>query len=90
MLIIFIPNYYFRSNCHKIFPSFGLVLEILNMLKNFIEKVGTMSFIMLLVVLSIIVVSEYLFLKGNKLEAIFIAFWAPTILGFMNFLKYRK
>ena len=60
------------------------------MLKNFIGKVGAMSFILLLVVLSIIVVSEYLFLTGNKLEAIFIAFWAPTILGFMNFLKYRK
>ena len=60
------------------------------MIKNFIGKIGTMSFIMLLVVLSIIVISEYLFLTGHKLEAIFIAFWAPTILGFMNYLKYRK
>lgn len=60
------------------------------MLKNFIDKVGAMSFIMLLVVLSIIVVSEYLFLTGSKLEAIFIAFWAPTILGFMNYLKFKK
>ncbi|MBT8320481.1 MAG: hypothetical protein KJO90_02295 [Eudoraea sp.] len=60
------------------------------MLKNFIGKIGTMSFVMLLVVLSIIIVSEYLFLTGNKLEAIFIAFWAPTILGFMNYLKYRS
>jgi hypothetical protein len=24
------------------------------------------------------------------LDAIFIAFWAPTILGFMNYFKYRK
>ena len=45
---------------------------------------------MLLVVLSIIVVSEYLFLGGRKLDAIFVAFWAPTILGFMNYLKYKK
>lgn len=45
---------------------------------------------MLLVVLSIILVSEYLFLTGKKLDAIFIAFWAPTILGFMNYLKHRK
>lgn len=60
------------------------------MIKNFIDKLGVMSFVMLLVVLSIIVVSEYLFLTGNKLEAIFIAFWAPTILGFMNYLKYKK
>lgn len=49
-----------------------------------------MNFIMLLVVLSIIIVSEVMFLRGHKLEAIFIAFWAPTILGFMNYLKYRE
>lgn len=49
-----------------------------------------MNCIMLLVVLSIIIVSEYHFLQGDKLEAIFIAFWAPTILGFMNYLKYKK
>lgn len=45
---------------------------------------------MLLLVLCIIIVSEVLFLKGRKLDAIFIAFWAPTILGFMNYLKYKK
>jgi len=60
------------------------------MLKNFIQTVGVINIILLLVVLSIIVVSEYLFLTGNKLDAIFIAFWAPTILGFMNYFKYRK
>lgn len=60
------------------------------MLKNFIDRIGIMNCIMLLVVLSIILVSEYLFLTGKKLDAIFIAFWAPTILGFMNYLKHRK
>ncbi len=60
------------------------------MLKNFIKSVGVINIILLLVVLSIIVVSEYIFLSGNKLDAIFIAFWAPTILGFMNYFKYRK
>ncbi|WP_425236035.1 hypothetical protein [Ulvibacterium sp.] len=60
------------------------------MFKNFIERVGVMNCILLLVVLSIIVVSEYLFLSGKKLDAIFVAFWAPTILGFMNYLKYKK
>ncbi|WP_228027868.1 hypothetical protein [Costertonia aggregata] len=59
-------------------------------MKKFIERVGAMNCIMLLVVLSIIIVSEYLFLNGKKLDAIFIAFWAPTILGFMNYLKYKK
>ena len=60
------------------------------MIKNFIERVGAMNCVMLLVVLSIIVVSEVLFLSGEKLDAIFIAFWAPTILGFMNYLKYKE
>ncbi|MBD0778104.1 hypothetical protein HPE56_09895 [Maribacter sp. ANRC-HE7] len=60
------------------------------MMKNFIERIGVMNFIMLLVVLSIIIVSEIIFLTGDKLDAIFIAFWAPTILGFMNYLKYKK
>lgn len=59
-------------------------------MKNFIERIGVMNFIMLLVVLSIIIVSEIIFLTGDKLNAIFIAFWAPTILGFMNYLKYKK
>ena len=60
------------------------------MIKNFIERIGAMNCVMLLVVVSIIIVSEVLFLKGDKLDAIFIAFWAPTILGFMNYFKYRK
>ena len=60
------------------------------MIKHFIERIGWMNFIMLLVVISIIIVSEVLFLSGKKLDAIFIAFWAPTILGFMNYLKYKK
>jgi hypothetical protein len=60
------------------------------MFKNFIDRVGLANVIMLIVVLSIIVVSEALFLSGKKLDAIFIAFWAPTILGFMNYLKYKK
>ncbi len=60
------------------------------MLKNFIRNVGVINVILLLVVLSIIVVSEYMYLTGHKLDAIFIAFWAPTILGFMNYFKYRK
>lgn len=60
------------------------------MLKDFIERVGVMNCILLLVVVSIIIVSEVLFLSGKKMDAIFIAFWAPTILGFMNYLKYKK
>ena len=60
------------------------------MFKEFIRKLGIMNCIMLLVVLSIIIVSEVLFLSGNKLDAIFIAFWAPTILGFMIYFKMNE
>ncbi|MFT6934719.1 MAG: hypothetical protein ACJAUQ_001109 [Maribacter sp.] len=60
------------------------------MIKNFIQRIGVMNCILLLVVLSIIVVSEVLFLSGKKLDAIFIAFWAPTILGFMNYFKGKR
>ena len=60
------------------------------MFKDFVERLGWMNILMLLVVLSIIVVSEIRFLQGEKLEAIFIGLWAPTILGFMNYLKYKK
>jgi hypothetical protein len=61
-----------------------------SMMNNFIKRIGVMNCVMLLVVLSIIILSEYLFLSGKKLDAIFMAFWAPTILGFMNYLKYKK
>ncbi len=60
------------------------------MLRRFIEEVGVMNCVMLLVVLSIIVAAEVLFLSGKKLDAIFVAFWAPTILGFMIYLKRKK
>ena len=60
------------------------------MLKKFIQKIGVMNCIMLLVVFSVIVVSETMFLQGRKLDAIFIAFWAPTILGFMILFNKGK
>ena len=60
------------------------------MFKDFVERLGWMNIILLLVVLSIIIVSELRFLQGEHLEAIFIGLWAPTILGFMNYLKYKK
>ena len=59
------------------------------MIKRFIKKIGIMNVVMLLVVFSVIIVSEVMFLQGRKLDAIFIAFWAPTILGFMILLNKR-
>ena len=60
------------------------------MFKNFIRKVGPMNLLMVLLVLSIIVVAEYLFLHGHKLDAIFLGLWAPTLLGFMIYFKERS
>lgn len=60
------------------------------MFKRFVDKIGIMNFIMLLVVFSIIIVSEVMFLQGRKLDAIFIAFWAPTILGFMILFNQKN
>lgn len=60
------------------------------MIKDFIKRIGILDFILLLVVFSIIIVSEVFFLTGRQMEAIFLAFWAPTILGFMIYFKDRK
>ncbi|NNM23881.1 MAG: hypothetical protein HKO54_10025 [Flavobacteriaceae bacterium] len=60
------------------------------MLKNFIKKVGAINVMMLVLVLSIIIVSEYIFVTGSKIDALFLGLWAPTILGFMIYLKPRN
>lgn len=57
------------------------------MIRNFIKRIGVMSFILLLVVFLTIVISEVLFLTGKQMEAIFLAFWPPTILAFMIYFK---
>ncbi|WP_321254789.1 hypothetical protein [Psychroserpens sp.] len=38
----------------------------------------------------IIVVAEYLFLRGDELHGIFIGLWAPTLLGIVIFIKQIK
>ena len=60
------------------------------MIKNFIKKIGPINVVMLLLVISIILVAEYLFLKVDKLDAIFLGLWAPTILGFMIYLNPKR
>ncbi|WP_323789530.1 hypothetical protein [Psychroserpens sp.] len=54
---------------------------------NFLRKIGLSNAFMLLLCALIIVVAEYLFLRGDKLHAIFIGLWAPTILGLVIFIK---
>lgn len=57
---------------------------------DFIKKIGKANFLMLALCVFIIIVSEYLFLTGNKLHGIFIGMWAPTLLGVMIYLKLIK
>ena len=59
------------------------------MIKEFIARIGLMNFILLLVVFLTIIASEVLFLTGRQMEAIFLAFWPPTILAFMIYFKDR-
>ncbi|KOY52285.1 hypothetical protein I602_1845 [Polaribacter dokdonensis DSW-5] len=57
---------------------------------NFIKNLGKANLLMLLLCLLIIIVAEYLFLTGNKLHGIFLGLWAPTLLGFLIYLKLIK
>ncbi len=54
---------------------------------NFIKKIGSLNLFILALCVLIIVVSEYLFLRGDQLHAIFVGLWAPTILAFVIFIK---
>jgi len=54
---------------------------------NFIKKLGLANAFMLAICVLIIVVAEYLFLRGDELHAIFIGLWAPTLLGVVIFIK---
>lgn len=54
---------------------------------NIIKKLGISNFLILALCVLIIIVSEYLFLTGDELHGIFIGIWAPTLLGFVIYLK---
>jgi len=51
------------------------------------KKIGFGYTAMLVLCIVIIFVAEYVFLSGDQLHGIFIGLWAPTLLGFMIFLK---
>jgi hypothetical protein len=57
---------------------------------NFIKKIGLSNLLILLLCASIILLSEDLFLTGEKLHGIFIGLWAPTLLGVIIYLKLIK
>nr|WP_321222506.1 hypothetical protein [uncultured Psychroserpens sp.] len=57
---------------------------------NFIKKLGLANILLLVLCGLIIGVSEYLFLRGDQLHAIFIGLWAPTLLLIVIFIKQIK
>lgn len=57
---------------------------------NFIKKLGPSNAFMLALCALIIIVSEYMFLRGDEIHAIFIGLWAPTLLGIVIFIKQIK
>jgi hypothetical protein len=58
--------------------------------KKFIKKLGPLNIFMLLLCATIIFVAEFLFLSGDQLHGIFVGLWAPTLLGFMIYIKLLK
>lgn len=54
---------------------------------NFFKNFGIGNIIMLLLCIVIILFAEYLFLTGQEIHGIFVGLWAPTLLGFMIFIK---
>ena len=54
---------------------------------KFLKNLGTPYLFMLMVCALIIIVSESLFLSGDKLHGIFIGLWAPMLLGLLILFK---
>jgi len=54
---------------------------------NFFKKLGIANTLMLLLCALIILVAEYLFLRGDHMHGLFVGLWAPTLLAVMIFLK---
>ncbi|MCK0159361.1 hypothetical protein [Allomuricauda sp. F6463D] len=54
---------------------------------NYFKKLGTANLFMLILCALIIIVAEYLFLSGYPEHGLFVGLWAPTLLGFMIYLK---
>jgi hypothetical protein len=54
---------------------------------NFIKKMGKGYFLMFLLCILIIIVSEYMFISGDQMHGLFIGLWAPMLIGIMIFFK---
>ena len=69
---------------------FSTLEPIKTLIMDFIKKIGVPNLFMLVLCALIIIVAEYLFLKGYHMHAIFIGLWAPTLLGIAIFIKQIK
>jgi high-affinity K+ transport system ATPase subunit B len=57
----------------------------------FMKKISKVELLILLVTVSCIFFSEYLFLiKNDSNKAIFIGLWPPTILGLLNYINSKR
>ncbi|MEL7340351.1 MAG: hypothetical protein AAGM67_07695 [Bacteroidota bacterium] len=59
-------------------------------MKDYLKSFGPGGILGLTITLIIIFVAEYLFFQGHEMQAIFVGLWAPTLLGFLNYLKLNK
>jgi len=60
------------------------------LLKKLTNKIPTPEWLILFSTFSSIVFSIYLYFGCNDIEkAIFIGLWAPTLLGFINFINLK-
>jgi len=57
---------------------------------GFLKKFKPQDIFLLLICIIIILVAEYLFLKGDQIHGLFIGLWAPTILGIAIFVKLTR
>lgn len=54
---------------------------------SFFKKLKLANLLILIVCIGIIFFAEYLFLKGDRLHGIFVGLWAPTLLGFIIYVR---
>jgi len=57
---------------------------------NFLKNAEIGNILMVIICVVIILIAEYVFLNGDKLHGIFIGLWAPTLLGFLIYIKLMQ
>ena len=52
-----------------------------------LKRISKIDLLLMITALGSLVVSEYIFFVGDKIDALFIGLWVPSILGFACLLK---